>query len=59
MAKKLKGDFFLLSANHFKEGNVVFYGKSGWVNNLSQATVITKDKVNFMKENAKMTKTMV
>ena len=53
MAKKLKGDFFYLSANELKEGGIIFYGKSGWTNEFSQAIKIPRNKIEFYESKCK------
>ena len=42
MAKKLKGEFFFLSANELKSGKIIFYSNNGWVDDFKQATKISK-----------------
>ena len=45
MAKKLEGDFFILSANDLLSGNVVFYSKEGWSECSKNALKIQKDQL--------------
>ncbi len=47
MAKKLRGDFFFLSANSLKFGSVVFYSKNGWDSSFKNAIKIRKDEIEF------------
>ena len=47
MAKKLKGDFFFLSANDLKAGDIVFYGKFGWTSEFGKAVKIPRNKIEF------------
>ena len=58
MAKKLKGDFFFLSANDLKEGGMLFYGKNGWTSEFDEAIKIPRKKLNFTKVNVKFMKTI-
>ncbi len=46
MTKKLKGDFFLLSANELQSGKVVFYTKKGWLPNSNKAIKIHRDDLS-------------
>tara|TARA_A100001011_G_C13803766_1_gene632053 strand:- start:320 stop:595 length:276 start_codon:yes stop_codon:yes gene_type:complete len=43
MAKKLQGDFFLLSANDLKSGQVLFYTNQGWSNDANLAIKIKRE----------------
>ena len=45
MAKKLQGDFFILSANDLLSGKVVFYSEEGWSVNSKNALRIHKDQL--------------
>ena len=45
MAKKLKGEFFFLSANELKSGKIVFYSKEGWIDDFKKATKISKEEI--------------
>ena len=45
MAKKLEGDFFILSANDLLSGKVVFYSEEGWSVNSKNALRIHKDQL--------------
>ena len=47
MAKKLKGDFFFLSANDLKEGGMLFYGKNGWTSEFDEAIKIKNREINI------------
>tara|TARA_B100000073_G_C23573255_1_gene509095 strand:- start:247 stop:522 length:276 start_codon:yes stop_codon:yes gene_type:complete len=47
MAKKLKGDFFFLSANDLKSGKVLFYSKSGWINDFKKAIKLSKKEIEI------------
>ena len=46
MAKKLKGEIFLLSANDLFSGNVVFYSKDGWSKSSEKALKININKLD-------------
>ena len=50
MGKKLQGNFFLLSANDLKSGEVVFYTNSGWDSNSKKASRIPRDKLEKYQE---------
>mgnify|MGYP001355865665 FL=1 len=50
MAKKLKGDQFLLSANDLVSGKVVFYSESGWIVNSRKAIKIAKKDIEKYNE---------
>lgn len=50
MAKKLKGDQFLLSANDLVSGKVVFYSESGWIVNSRKALKIAKKDIEKYNE---------
>ncbi len=50
MAKKLQGDFFLLSANDLKSGEVVFYTDKGWSNNSNLAIKIKREELDKYEE---------
>ena len=43
MAKKIKGDLFLLSANDLKTGEVLFLSNNGWSPDSNKAVKIKKD----------------
>ena len=45
MAKKLEGNFFILSANDLLSGKVVFYTKEGWSTSSKNALRIPKDQL--------------
>ena len=45
MAKKLKGDFFFLTANNLKTGKVVFYNGKDWSSNSSLAIKIPRNQL--------------
>ena len=45
MVKKLKGDYFFLSANELLSGKVVFYTKHGWGVNSKNALKIPKEEL--------------
>ncbi len=53
MAKKLRGDFFFLSANDLKDGDVVFYGENGWTPEFKKATKIPRNKIEFYESKCK------
>ena len=46
MAKKLQGEFFILSANDLRTGKVVFLSEKGWSANSNEATIIKVDQVD-------------
>ena len=46
MAKKLRGEFFILSANDLRTGEVVFLSEKGWSANSNEATIIKVDQVD-------------
>ena len=50
MAKKLKGNQFLLSANDLVSGKVVFYSESGWIVNSRKAIKIAKKDIEKYNE---------
>lgn len=50
MAKKIRGDQFLLSANDLASGKVVFYSKSGWIVDSRKALIIAKKDIEKYKE---------
>ena len=50
MAKKIKGDQFLLSANDLESGKVVFYSESGWIVNSKKALKIAKKDIEKYNE---------
>ena len=54
MAKKLKGDFFFLSASDLKEGGIVFYGKNGWTSEFGKAIKIPRNKIEFYESKCKI-----
>ena len=54
MAKKLKGDFFFLSASDLKEGDIVFYGKNGWTSEFDKAIKIPRNKIEFYEGKCKI-----
>ena len=54
MAKKLKGDFFFLSANDLKKGDIVFYGKNGWTSEFDEAIKIPRNKIEFYEGKCKV-----
>ena len=53
MVKKLKGDFFFLSANDLKSGAVVYYDGKGWSKNLERAKKINRNEVEKYENIAK------
>ena len=54
MAKKLKGDFFFLSANNLKDGSVVFYSENGWTSKFEKAIRIPKNKIELFEGKCKV-----
>ena len=58
MAKKLKGDFFFLSANDLKEGDMSFMEKMVGLPNLMKRLKSQEIKLNFTKVNVKFMKTI-
>ena len=50
MAKKLRGDFFFLSANDLKNGDIVFYGDHGWTSQFDRALKIPRNKIESIDE---------
>mgnify|MGYP001470209911 CR=1 FL=1 len=54
MVKKLKGDFFFLSANDLKDGDVVFYGEYGWTSKFEKAIKIPRNKIEFYEGKCKI-----
>ena len=53
MAKKLKGDFFFLTANDLQTGAVLFYTKKGWLEKSINAIKIPRKKIEHYEEIAK------
>ena len=45
MAKKLKGEYFYLTANDLKTGSVVYYSKNNWSSDLTNAVKISRDNL--------------
>ena len=45
MAKKLKGDFFFLSANDLKTGSVVYYNGDDWSEKVYKAKKINRSEI--------------
>ena len=54
MAKKLKGDFFFLSANDLKEGGMLFYGKNGWTSEFDESIKIPRSEIEFYEGKCKI-----
>ena len=54
MAKKLKGDFFFLSANDLKEGGMLFYGKNGWTPEFDESIKIPRSEIEFYEVKCKI-----
>jgi hypothetical protein len=54
MAKKLRGDFFFLSANDLKDGDIVFYGDHGWTAQFDKAMKIPRNKIEFYESKCKI-----
>jgi hypothetical protein len=54
MAKKLRGDFFFLSANDLKNGDIVFYGDHGWTAQFDKAMKIPRNKIEFYESKCKI-----
>ena len=52
MAKKLKGDFFYLSANDLKTGAVVYFTANEWSKNL-KAVKISREEIEKYEQIAK------
>ena len=50
MGKKLQGDFFFLSANDLKTGEVVFLTKNGWSQTYSHAIKIHVNDIEKFEE---------
>ena len=46
MAKKLKGDYFYLSANDIISGSVLYYKKGGWSKNVDEALKISRKDID-------------
>ena len=46
MIKKLRGEFFILSANDLRTGHVVFMTKNGWSSNSDKATKIRINQID-------------
>ena len=46
MAKKLRGEFFILSANDLRTGQVVFLTEKGWSTSSNQATKIKRNQID-------------
>ena len=53
MAKKLKGDFFFLSANDLKTGSVVYYNGNDWSEKIYKAKKINRSEVEEYENIAK------
>ena len=53
MAKKLKGDFFYLSANDLKTGSVVYYNGDDWSEKIYKAKKINRSEVEEYENIAK------
>ena len=53
MAKKLKGDFFYLSANDLKTGSVVYYNGDDWSEKIYKAKKINRSEVEEYEHIAK------
>ena len=53
MAKKLKGDFFFLSANDLKTGSVVYYNGDDWSEKIYKAKKINRSEVEEYENIAK------
>ena len=51
MAKKIKGDLFLLSANDLKTGEVLFLSNNGWSPDSNKAVKIKKDDLEKFEQN--------
>ena len=45
MAKKLKGDFFFLSANDLKTGSVVYFDGDDWSSKIDKAKKINRGQI--------------
>ena len=54
MAKKLRGDFFFLSANDLKDGDIVFYGEHGWTPQFDGAMKIPRNKNELYESKCKI-----
>ena len=54
MVKKLKGDFFFLSANDLIEGKIIFYGENGWTSAFDKAIKIPRDRIEFFEGKCKI-----
>ncbi len=46
MAKKLKGDYFYLSANDLITGDVVYLGKKEWSKDFDEAIKINRSEID-------------
>ena len=46
MVKKLRGNFFLLSANELKSGKVLFYTGKGWSYDSANALKISRKEID-------------
>ena len=53
MAKKLKGDFFFLSANDLKTGCVVYYDGKSWSSKIEKAKKINRNQIEKYENIAK------
>jgi hypothetical protein len=53
MAKKLKGDFFFLSANDLKTGCVVYYDGKSWSSTIKKAKKINRNQIEKYENIAK------
>ncbi len=47
MAKKLRGNFFFLTANNLRTGQVVYYTKTGWSSEIKKALKIKRDEIEL------------
>ncbi|MBD22845.1 MAG: hypothetical protein CL572_04195 [Alphaproteobacteria bacterium] len=53
MVKKLKGDFFFLSANDLKTGAVIYYDGNNWSRKIEKAFKINRDEIEKYENIAK------
>jgi len=53
MAKKLKGDFFFLTANDLQTGAVLFFTKKGWLCESSDAIKIPRERIEHYEKIAR------
>ena len=53
MVKKLKGNFFFLSANDLKTGAVIYYDGNNWSRKIEKAFKINRDEIEKYENIAK------